>query len=179
LEIWGHELIGYAPVGDFAVTVAATDGDQVSEHSEFWIICTDGNHPPERILVPSNTFAELGKSFEMDMSQYFYDQDGDRLEYIFSALPPGIEPFNEKLHGFPEEIGSWHVRCAANDTRAVSETAEFWLYIVDELPAHGGTPAVPGFVGGEPELPFDPAVPGTDNYPNWWEADAPAPAALS
>lgn len=146
VTLWNGRLMGYPKVGEYPITVAATDGDQVSEESEFWIIVKDPNHPPVRTIVPPNHSCKVNEEIKIDLSSYFHDEDGDTLSWITNSLPSGLDLWSDDIMGRPEEVGNYNIRIAASDGTLTSETSEFWLFVLSEDAPDGQqwTPTIPG-----------------------------------
>ncbi|MGB3534156.1 MAG: DUF4347 domain-containing protein [Microcoleaceae cyanobacterium] len=89
------KIITYTPTADFfgedTFFYVITDSQGSVANGEISVNVESVNDPPELISqIPDFANIQPGQTFNLDISQYFTDADGDTLSYTASGLPNGL-----------------------------------------------------------------------------------------
>ena len=88
-------IITYTPTADFfgedTFFYVITDSQGSVANGEITVNVESVNDPPELISeIPNSANLQPGDRFNLDVSQYFTDADGDNLSYAAAGLPQGL-----------------------------------------------------------------------------------------
>lgn len=120
-----------ADVGDYIVTVVASDG--FGQAADTFILSiarfAEANYPPEVEDIPNRS---VSNRFSYNVAQYFEDEDNDELRFTAVGLPSGVTITSSGVivgTSNNQSRGAWFVTVTANDGRGGSASDSFRLTI--------------------------------------------------
>ncbi|MGI9264828.1 MAG: putative Ig domain-containing protein, partial [Gammaproteobacteria bacterium] len=119
-------------VGNFNITITASDPDAASVSNTFQLTVNDVNDPPQATTPIGDRTAAEDSPFELDLSGYFLDPDGDALVFTATGLPSGLLVDSDGIiSGIPgqSDVGVYSVTATATDPSAASANSSFVLTI--------------------------------------------------
>ncbi|MBD2704856.1 hypothetical protein IC229_29765 [Spirosoma sp. BT702] len=112
--------------------VANQAGNGETRYVYNWLAsCSTGsspNQPPTTVGISAQT-ATLNQPFQLNLSGYFTDPEGQTLTYSAQGLPAGLNVVNTLLSGTPSQTGMFGVTITAIDPGNLSVSATFTLTV--------------------------------------------------
>ena len=156
LQVVGDQvdILPFGTVGRANVTVTASDGSATATQ-RFSVTVTAApvanKAPVIVVVIPDQTLSSNGSIVRLDLSNYFWDADGDTLTYTTTVDNPDVallQVIGTHVSIYPlSAIGSANVRVKASDG-SLTATQSFRIMVqaaprVNQPPAAIGTIAVP------------------------------------
>ena len=130
---WNLRIRAYnAEAGAYTVQLTAKDkfGETSTKNINYTIL---ENTPPQKIKDIENMFFTSPKGrFNLDMTEYFSDPDGEKLDYNLTLSNPSLAAYEieeDKISGTVLKYGSTTVTVTAYDARNATATAEFKILV--------------------------------------------------
>lgn len=119
-------------VGNYVISIIATDLSGESASTEFALSVENVNDAPYIANQPENQLADEDELFEMDLSDVFADIDvNDELTIEFAQLPDWLSSDNSIISGTPSdsEFGIYTIIVNATDLAGESVSTEFTITV--------------------------------------------------
>lgn len=123
-----------ADAGSYTAEITVTDKYEASSSKQIRYTILE-NNPPLKIKDIENMFiTTVGTKFSLNMSDYFTDQDGEKLRYSFSLSDPSVVQLlqdGDKITGTILKYGVTTVTISAIDAKMAMAKIEFRILVRD------------------------------------------------
>ncbi len=137
LKFENNELSGTTPttIGDYIITIKATDDDGASIQTNFKIKILDLNIKPvlTTALTSFNTYRQQSIEFQLKDNQ-FEDTDGRIVKIEARDLKPWMRFDGKTFFAYPNELGTFKVTLRATDDDSAFVEASFQVKVINRLP---------------------------------------------
>ncbi|GEM_PF-4361166 len=165
-------------IDNATITLAATQANAQVSYRYNWLAACNGtqpapNRPPVAQPIPNQVLV-VGQPYQLDLTNYFSDPDGQALTFIATGLPAGLQLSGSRISGSPTQAGSSTVQVTALDPGGLQVVGSVILR-VDPAPTTPtpGVFSIAGVTGvrcetlsvGERRLSFSPVYTGLTGTP--------------
>jgi len=159
------------------ITLVATQaGNGEARFAYNWLAsCQSGtspNRPPTTTGIPNQTIVQ-GQAYQLQLTSYFTDPDGQALTFQASGLPAGLSLTGSVISGTPSQTGLVSVNVTAIDPGGLQVSTSFQLTVspMPVMPPSGfaivgvSTVSCQVIGAGERQLTFTPQYAGVSGQP--------------